>query len=310
MKFYDTYLLIFRRGLRRVKLASAESVVHLQDKINLLSERLDALETPTEPEVPEDVPIPPVVPVPPMVPDEPTMDEPDEPQPGEPIEPAPEVPEEEPTDPVEEPETPEEPQTPENPPTEEPTEPVDPETPENTPTEPEAPSEPKTLTPEPRGLRWTKVDRGEAISVKVLFENSPFEDDVLLSEVQDILKEVEDICSATFELSTSGQSDIDVFFENIDGRGRILGQVALPTRGINVEACACGDVQLDSSENLSLVNWSNVMRHEFCHFLGCDHLDESEGESLMNPFFRSSNRRVELAQDEYIVSELQLRYPV
>ena len=182
---------------------------------------------------------------------------------------------------------------------------MEPETPEDT---PEAP--PETPTPAPQGLRWTKVDRGEAISVRVLFENSPFEDDVLLSEVQDILNEVEGICSATFELKTSGQSDIDVFFENIDNRGRVLGQVLLPTRGINVEACACGDVQLDSSENLSLVDWSNVMRHEICHFLGCFHLDESEGESLMNPFFRSSNQRVELAQDEYIVSELQLRYPV
>ena len=320
MKFYETYLFIFRRGLRRVKLAGSESVECLQDQINLLSERLDALETPTEqpsePEVPEDVPapMPPVIPVPPVVPDEPTMDEP-EPQPEEPTEPAPDVPEEEPTDPVEEPEAPEEPETPENPPTEEPNEPVDepteptePETPEET---PEAPSEPETPTPEPQGLRWTKVDRGEAVTWCYDNAGSPYADEEVLQELTSIYAQIEDLCSIRFERVFTDDCDIALKFYS-EQAGGTLAFVYLPSSGSSVEACPpdCGNINFDSEESqwISMVDFHNICMHEAIHAIGASHVTDET--SIMNPIFVESNQRVDISKDAYVVRELQLRYPV
>ena len=302
MKFYETYLFIFRRGLRRVKLAGSDSVECLQDQINLLSERLDALETPTEPEVPEDVPtpMPPVVPIPPMVPDEPELEEP--------MEPAPEVPdEEEPTDPIEEPSEPEEPETPENPPTEEP---VEPETPEDTPTEPEAPSEPETPTPEPQGLRWTKVDRGEAVTWCYDNTGSPYEDEEVLQELTSIYAQIEDICSIRFERVFTDDCDISLRFYS-EQAGGTLAFVYLPSSGSSIEACPpdCGDINFDSEESqwISMVDFHNICTHEAIHSIGVSHV--SDETSIMNPIFVESNQRVNLSEDDYVVRELQLRYP-
>ena len=318
MKFYETYLFIFRRGLRKVKLAGSESVECLQDQINLLSERLDALETPTEPsepEVPEDVPtpMPPVVPVPPMVPDEPAMDEPEEPQPEEPTEPAPDVPEEEPVDPVEEPEAPEEPETPENPPTEEPNEPVEPETPEDTPTEPEPPSEPETPTPQPQGLRWTKVDRGEAVTWRYVDSGNPtgFSSADVRQTVLNQLNKIQDVCGITFEETPNSESDIDFNWTELDSRGNVLAQVYLPTRGNSIEACeVCGDVMtdLDDFSNLrTLDDLANVTLHELSHSMG---LSEHSNNSDSVTYFAYSFGQPERELDAETIERFVERYPV
>ena len=234
MKFYETYIFTFLQGFKKAKLASSESVEYLQNQINSLSERLDALETPTEP--------------------------------GEP-----DISEEDPT---------------------------------------EEPNHPEIPRSQPEGLRWTKVDRGEAITFCIQDENPMVSEYGVRPLLEEILQDIENNCSARFVEVLSHDCDISFNFSEIDQQGGILGRVFLPNSGLDVGVCNCGDVFLDSNERWNETMLYLVLAHELFHSLGVFHLDTNET-SIMNPFLNISlGRNYKIKDDRFVKDQLTLKYPI
>ena len=181
--------------------------------------------------------------------------------------------------------------------------------PPNDPMDPpsDPPAEPLS---EPQGLRWTKADPAngsQPITWRLVPDSGPIDDLDMLEILRSMMENIHQNCAIRFE-EVDTDADITIDFVPIDLEGSILGRVFLPTSGENIPVCQCGNVELDESENLSLTDWYNVILHEWAgHALGIFHTEDEV--SIMNPFFRSLNFRVQIENDQYLQRELQLRYP-
>jgi hypothetical protein len=99
------------------------------------------------------------------------------------------------------------------------------------------------------------------------------------------LKAWSDVCGFKWEIVTSKPADgFSVFSENEDGPSKVLAWCELPTAGVRLYR-----MKLDESEHwvksgngiLAL----NVVTHELGHGIGLDHIAESSGKALMNPYY-------------------------
>ena len=173
--------------------------------------------------------------------------------------------------------------------------------------------DPPRAIPEPEGLRWIKVDRGEPITWCFDNENSPFSNSELERELQSIFNSISSVCSVNFQQVNTTDCDIRTGFEEVDGQSGTLAFVFLPSGQTDViEACTpqCGDIHFDQddAENVNLVELHDILAHEAYHSMGLDHVTSET--SIMNPIFRSNPVRHDINSDEYVLRELRRRYPV
>lgn len=102
---------------------------------------------------------------------------------------------------------------------------------------------------------------------------------------RDALQSWSDVCGLKWQLVTTKPANgISVFSENEDGPSKTLAWCELPVGGVRLYR-----MKLDESESWVKsgrgILAQAVVAHELGHGIGLDHIAESSGKALMNPFY-------------------------
>ena len=165
-------------------------------------------------------------------------------------------------------------------------------------------------------LRWTKADLGQVVTWSVNFNNSrlPFSDADLLLKSEEQFARISCACGIIFQFvpGINPTTDIEIFFEEVDGPGQTLAFVFQPSTGNNMSACGvCGPVHVDEEENFSLTDYGNVLLHELGHSVGLSHTNQigvPTGSNVMDPTYSFGSPEFELGKSD--LEQLRLRYPL
>lgn len=169
--------------------------------------------------------------------------------------------------------------------------------------------------PSPSLLRWTKVDFDNTVTWSVDWTNSPlpFTDAQLTMTAAEQFEKITCICDIQFVFLPGivTTSDIELFFEPVDGAGSTLAFVFQPSVGVNMQACGvCGPVHFDQAENFSLIDFGNVCLHELGHSMGLSHTTDigvPTGNNVMDPFYIFGSPEFQWGPSD--VEQHKLRYP-
>ena len=162
---------------------------------------------------------------------------------------------------------------------------------------------------EATGLRWDKLNKGEAVTVSVDHSNKPRALSWLTDE--QIMKHWFEPWTVgnpniKFELLKTGKGDSHITFEPVDGPGNTLKFVWQPSQGEEMDTSdLSGDMVCDNSERTyprTLVRTAG--KHEVGHVLGIGHL--SNPGDLMYPTANAADKKLTKNDKQ----ERDERYPI
>ena len=165
------------------------------------------------------------------------------------------------------------------------------------------------IIPDAKGLRWDKMNRGEAVTVSVDHSGKPSALAWLTDE--EIMKHwfkpwTDGNPNVKFKLLKAGRGDCHIKFERVDGPGNTLKFVWQPTQGEEMDVSEpSGNMVCDNSERSyprPIVKLGG--KHEAGHVLGIGHLQDTK--DVM--FWTASNRDKALSKND--IRERDERYPI
>lgn len=164
-------------------------------------------------------------------------------------------------------------------------------------------------TTEASGLRWDKLNRGEAVTVSVDHSGKPATLDWLTdAEIMKYWFEPWTVGNPNvkFKLLKTGRGDSHITFEPVDGPGNTLKFVWQPNQGEEMDTSEpSGNMVCDNTERSypkPLVRLGG--KHEVGHVLGIGHLDSRS--DVM--YFQADNRNKPLSKND--LAERDKRHPI